>query len=170
MNDDEPIGSRRARQGIPEPVTLSAALESATSRPGPAFDSQGKGAVTTHHEFNLNYVDKRRNLHWTGKFKCHVPSIAETITMGKVLSALRGNVPAIALDDTTVAITEMLATLTVLLDEAPPWASGNALQQIYDQDLLVAIYKEVRDHIARFWGAPAVGTGGGGGGEIGAAG
>ena len=132
---------------------LAEIREQATADSGPMLDDKGADdGVSEHHEFNLDYIDHGRKRRWTGHFKCHVPSIRETIEIGRVAAELRGHVSPSALDMTTFQLTEMLATLTITLDATPAWARGDSLLDMRDGNVIATIYKEVRDHFARFWG------------------
>lgn len=148
-----------------EKVSLHEAKHAATVMSGPESDDEGHKGVSRYHSFDLDYVDERRGRTWSGKFKCKVLSVKDQIAMGRVMSSLRGNVPPQTLDLTTLQITEMLAHLTVALEDAPPWARGDNLLDLHDLNVIGAIYKEVRDHEGRFWGADPSGEDAGDGEE-----
>ena len=123
------------------------------ARTGPDFDNEGSDGVSEKHEFDLDYLDERRNYRWTGHFKCHIMSGLEEVQFGRLMAQYRGNVPPDSLDLMTLQITEMYAKVIIAVDAAPPWMKGNRLLEIKDIGVVAAIYKEVRDHEARFWGA-----------------
>jgi hypothetical protein len=85
-----------------------------------------------------------------GDFSAHIMSVKESITVGILRAQLCAGVPAIAIDQGTLDMTEMVATLQVVIDDGPDWAKD--LIGIYDHALIWEIYKEVRDRENRFRG------------------
>lgn len=140
----EALGSRARTAAVP---ALDEARRAAMAEPASAAVEE----VAETHTFAIKYVD-RRGHQWAGNFSCHIPSIRERIAIGRAAAALRGGVPPEALDAETFMLTDMLAQLTIVLDQVPPWAAGNGLQEIKDANVVGMIYKEVRDHAQRFWG------------------
>jgi hypothetical protein len=130
-------------------------LTEAAAVSGPANDRKGANGVPPGHSFSLDFVDNR-GYRWEGTFKFHVLNTREKINVGLVKSRLSGGVAAHLLDSITSHMLEMLAWLAVALDEAPDWASGDALETLYDPGVIEAIYKEVAEHEARFHGTAAV--------------
>jgi hypothetical protein len=59
-----------------------------------------------------------------------------------------GGVPVAALDADLWELNEMLAHLSISLTERPEWAKE--LEDLFDEELIVEIYKEVISHEDRF--------------------
>jgi len=153
--DRGPLGSR-AREAA-KPPTLAEARAKVIELVGPENDDTGAKSLPKNYTFEVDYHDQRRNRRWSGSFRAHVLSLGDQLQFGRLLAQLRGNVPEVALDFTTASITEMAAYITTALDEAPVWARGNKLLDMMDAGVLAAVYKEVRDYEARFWGADGEG-------------
>lgn len=141
---------RRARAAAEvQPPPLAEARRAVVGEDGPGNDHTGKGGVGEHHTFALEHTDVRGRM-WRGRFRCHVLTIREKVQVGLLKSRLAGNVPPEALDVVTSSLLEMLAHLTIALDDAPDWASD--LERIRDPGVVQAIYEEVAGHEARFHG------------------
>tara|TARA_Y100000034_G_scaffold136543_1_gene213721 strand:- start:180 stop:689 length:510 start_codon:yes stop_codon:yes gene_type:complete len=157
MAAEQPIGAsaRRAKRqqsvtGVEPPVVpdVQEALQ-ATERSGPEFDDEGSNGLPEKFDFDLDYTDSR-GLHWTGHFEAHIPSAKELIQVGLVRARLAGGVAPISLDPLTSDLLEMQAHLSVVLDQAPDWASKLGDHKGYAT--LNRIYAEVASYEAKFWG------------------
>lgn len=152
MSNEAAIGTRarkkRSQKKQPQrDVQVVEPIEPA-AKDGPEHDNQGIGGLSPHHEFDLDFTD-RRGYRWTGRFKCHVLNIRERASVGLTRSRLTANTPASVIDPATLNILEMQAHLAVALDEAPEWA--DRLGDLYDVAVISEIYKEVASHEANFW-------------------
>ena len=72
-------------RSLPEVPTLSDARDTVMAKSGPDFDDEGAKGVSDKHEFDLDYLDERRNRRWQGRFKCHVLGGRETIQVGLIM-------------------------------------------------------------------------------------
>jgi len=130
-----------------EPPTMEAAAKAID---GPSNDSQGVGGVGPDHLFALDYTDSRGHV-WRGEFRCRALTIRDRVQVGLTRARLAGGLSPAVLDGDTLDLLEMQAHLAVVLEEGPDWAEK--LSDFHDVGLIAAIYKEVSEHEARFWGA-----------------
>lgn len=151
---------RRARTAVAAdavvPPPLAEARQAVVGQPGPENDHIGKDGVGERHSFTLEYTDSRGRV-WRGAFRSHVLTIREKVQVGLLKARLAGNAPPEALDYVTASLLEIMAHLTIALDDAPPWASD--LEKIRDPGVLQAIYEEVAGHEARFHGTGGIESG-----------
>jgi hypothetical protein len=115
-----------------------------------------KDVVGPEHTFAVDHTDDR-GTRWSGTFRCHVLTIRERTQVGIVRSRLSLGTSPLLLDPTTIDLLEMQAHLAVALDAKPDWADdfGN----LHDPGVLIAVYKEVASHEARFHGTDAGASG-----------
>lgn len=143
--DTEPF----VRTSTPPPAApdLKEAAAAVQAPDGPDQDKVGKDGVLKEHSFTLEHIDTRGR-RWTGQFRCHALTYRERISIGLIRSRMSGGVAPHLLDVTTSNLLEMLAHLSVALDDGPPWARD--LESIHDPGVVTAIYKEVLEHEQRF--------------------
>ncbi len=154
------LGAKNRKEtptGVEAPVVpeLADAKAAATALDGPEHDAEGKDGVLPGHTFALDFTDLRGR-QWTGQFRCHVLTYRQQIQVGLLRARLSGGVPPDALDAYTANLLEIVAHLTICLDEAPPWAQD--LMDLYDATVANAIYAEVADHKDRFHGSGSGGS------------
>lgn len=101
------------------------------------------------YTFNFKWKDGRGKL-WEGTFTNKILSIKEQQGVGVMRATLSGGVDARALDVYTAEINAMIAHLSFSLIQTPKWADD--LRELKDVKLLQAIYQEVADHEAMFFG------------------
>jgi hypothetical protein len=89
------------------------------------------------HEFDIDYEDAQGKK-YKGSFVVHRPTIGEKIKIDVLDSRLRQGE---ALGPASWNLTYSLATLMVVVDEAPKWFK-TAPGQIYDYDLLSEIFTQ----------------------------
>jgi hypothetical protein len=80
-------------------------------------------------------------------------TVKDELAVGMLRSGLCGGIPPESLDMRTQEMTEMVATLQVVVEDCPDWAKD--LVGIQDTDLIWEMYKEVRLREARFRGEAA---------------
>jgi hypothetical protein len=141
--------AKRATVDVPD-VPNAVTIVSGLTAPEP------RAHVGPEHSFNLDHTDDRGQ-RWTGAFRCHVLTIRERTQVGIVRSRLSLGTSPLLLDPSTIDLLEMQAHLAVALDTKPDWA--NDFGDLHDPSVLIAVYKEVASHEARFHGA-AAGSGG----------
>ncbi len=153
-DQNEKLGRKNRATVIDSPEIPSTAELRSTTRllkSGPDFDKEGKDGLPNKHSFEVRYEDKQRGLVWEGSFKAHVLTVNNQIQLAIVKSRLLNGVSPLSVDLDTGMLVDMIAHLTVALDDAPPWAKE--LTAIYDPQVLAAIYKEVIEYEGRFRGA-----------------
>ena len=150
------------QQGItrpPKAPTVSSesdAVRAVTAKDGADNDAHGANGTPEEHTFALDFMDSRGR-RWTGQFKSRILSIEQRVQVGLIKSRLAGGAPLSSLDDTTQTMLEMRAHLAMSLTLRPKWA--NDLGKLRDVQVLTALYAEVAQHEARFWGSGEAGTG-----------
>lgn len=138
-----------SRQPVVRPAAARAEVRAGD---GPAQDGIGVDGLLPEYAFELDYTD-RRGRRWTGTFRAHVLRYREKIEVGLIRAKMLAGMNPGTLDRYTVDLTEMIAHLTVALDQAPPWAAD--LTDLYDPAVVNAIYGEVASYEARFLGSAA---------------
>lgn len=134
---------------VPQVPKATKAAEVALAQSGPALDGRGANGVHKDYTFELDFMDQRKR-RWMGRFRCHALTYREKMQMGLLIANLANGLPVAVLPPATQMLIEMLGHLLVAIDEAPPWASK--LDELHDEQVVAAIYKEVLGHERRFHG------------------
>lgn len=140
------LGEKKIGANVP---TAAEAAEAVTGPDGWTVDTTGAGDTTHTQTFDLDYVDKRGH-RWRGRFTTHILTMREQVQIGLVRARMAGGVSPDQLDVLTANMLEMLAHLTIAVDEAPAWFKN--IENFRDQVLLEKIYAEVAQHERRFHG------------------
>lgn len=101
------------------------------------------------YTFDFNWKDPHGKV-WSGKFTNRIPDIRTRQLIGALRSQLGNNLPAESLDLATTEMNLIIAHLTFSLVKQPKWAED--LGELFDFQLLQAIYTEVATHEATFLG------------------
>ena len=104
---------------------------------------------STEYRFSVDWRSPQgRRYH--GDFKAHIMTAKDSLTIGVLRAGLCGGVNPTSLDLGTYEMAEMIATLKIVLDDAPDWAKD--LVGIHETDLIWEVYKEVKLREDRFRG------------------
>lgn len=92
------------------------------------------------HEFEKEYeINGKKE---TGKFKCRVPSVMDTLAIQSTMSNYLKDVNLDTMSNTAADLFFMIATLEVLLVESPEWFNAYTLD--YDEAYIIReVYEEV---------------------------
>lgn len=117
----------------------------------PEPDDSEPPPVARAHEIEVTYItpDGERK---DAVVVHRVPSLEDSLRIGRLAARMRRGVPRDALDDYTNDIVDMTAYLSVALVEMPPWLG---LGVCVDPGALIALYQEGQRHTARFLGRGA---------------
>lgn len=153
-SEESGIGAEGRRGGasgveVVRPGDPAKAKALATGLDGAEYDRSGTGGLSPDFGFDLEHQDSRGRV-WRGHFKARVMTTRDRISIGLTKSRLSGGVSPELLDRATSELLEVMATLTVLVTEAPPWFKGS--MDLHATSVLTAIYEEVAKYEARFHG------------------
>lgn len=139
-----------------EATPLKSANELAAEMRGDDADAEAEQhkdpKAQPEYTFEIDMVESGTGRRRKGKFKNHALNLGQKRAVGVMQAQLSGGVPWASLSPFDQDLIMTLAHLQVSLDRKvrPKWARN--LEELYDQDLLDAIYEEVADHEATFHG------------------
>jgi len=99
--------------------------------------------------FNFSWEDGRGKT-WEGVFANKILSIKEQQAVGVMRASLNGGIEFKAMDPFTAEINLIISHLAFSLVQKPEWAEE--LRELKDVSLLQALYGEVAEHEATFFG------------------
>ena len=101
--------------------------------------------------FKFEFTDRRGKL-WTGTFKNHILSIAERQAVATYQARMQDGLPDTAIPEHIRDLNQAIAWMDFSLEEEgrPEWAKD--FRGLRDQKLVLALWREVVSHEARFWG------------------
>lgn len=97
--------------------------------------------------FELDFIDKRGKA-WPGTFSNSILTIHEKQKAAVIESRFAQGQPLSSIDSDILALNGIIAHLTLSLRQKPKWAED--LRKLNDIDVLLAIWKKVASHEARF--------------------
>ena len=101
------------------------------------------------YAFKFRHVTPRGHV-YVGEFTNKILTLFEKQQVKVTKARMAGGVPVAALDAVIWDLNERIAHMTFSLIDRPDWAQE--LTEIYDEDVIYALYEEVASHEARFFG------------------
>lgn len=124
---------------------LAADIQGKNTKPELEIADDPKDQKEYTFEFSFQ---NRRGKRWKGTFINRILSIRQKQQVKVLKAQLSGCLPVQSLDADIWALNEIIAHMTISLIKRPDWA--DELTDLYDEELLEALYKEVASHEAFF--------------------